>query len=346
MQSLKGVHLAFGRVGTKAVSDAIAAHTDTNVVTWFDADRILASPRYYLAGSQRPFVMSYHHLIHFEQFKRLIAQNPSCPIVFSVRDPIANLKSFARTMLVSYICGHYNEIKKLAAQGKFLALAPDTIEQDFAPIVDYWRYWQAIKRSPNMIVDLSDLSEARFVGTMNRICDFLHLERSTPIVWPGQANSEAAGFLLHYRMDIDFLDREMELFFSLTQDDGAVHDAGPGLVLVGTLPSELLGDFVGPGKTVHVHIKADAMLSQSQLARERETFATFVAVGSVKKQLAAKMLEDYGLIIGLVDALHPMTEAAFIDVFHKRFAAGIVEFLRAHPWLEERWQCAAQLKAA
>jgi hypothetical protein len=346
MQHLKGILLSIGRVATKAVADTISRHTDTDVLSWKDTERVLSSPRYYLLGSARPFVLIYHSQLYFEKFKWLINELPDRPIAFSVRDPIEGLKAYARATLLAFISGHYQEYLDLMDRGQLLTLSPAAVERDFVPVVNYWKFWQAIESHPNMVVDFSDFGEARFSETMTRICDFLDLDITTPIAWSGRSNTEFDTFLINYQLPLNFLDRDVKLFFSREEEEGNVSRNGPGLLPVGTFQSERLDAVLGPGTPLHVHMRADDMLSFSEYRREKEAFTAFACNPQVKDQLAGKLLTDFEVIKTLADAQRESVEQQFLEKFSKTYEADLLQFLRAHPWLEEKWQCVPLLKAA
>jgi hypothetical protein len=343
---LKGFLWSMGRCATKAVAETISAATDAEATSWVDTAKIIEAPRYHLQLLDRPTVLTLHHPQFLNAFGKLLDDHATKPVVFTVRDPIANLESFAATFLTSFVARRVDEAAQHVAAGKSIvaAINPAALDEWLMPTSHIWRQYSALKGSPHLVVDFSELGDAQFAATMTRICDFLGLQLTSPIQWTGEANGASDRFLVGYMRSFQILDRKIELRFTRWDD----YWGDPGVVTLGTLESHLLDPIIGAGGRLFVQAKSDQLLTEGRLDRERAAFAKLLADPALSDTLATQIAVDHAKTEAIVKRELPALQAQLVRQFHKTQRDGVRRFLKAHPALEDNWARwrAAQEKAA
>lgn len=324
-----------GRCATKAVSETITRATGAEATSWVDTPKFIESPNYFLRTYPAPFVVTLHHPQLCDAFAALVAAHRDVPVVFTVRDPVANLESYAKTFLTSFVARRVDEAAKLAAQGGSVAgsINPQALDQWLMPTANLWRQYNAVKDSPHLLVDFSELREPQFVATMERICDFLKLERRAPIAWASESNTDCDRFLVGYMRKFSLFDRALELRFTRWNDYWGEF----GLVTLGALKSPVLSEMLGGDDTLIVHAKADQVLTEGRIAAEREAFAALLAEPGVSDKIAAQIIKDFKQTTGLVDRELTQFQDKLVRQFMRTSRDGVRRFLKAFPALETQW---------
>lgn len=336
-----------GRCATKAVAETITSATQVEATSWVDTARIIEAPQFYLSRLDRPTVLTLHHPQFLDVFGRLLAAYRSLPVVFTVRDPIANLESFAATFLSSFVARRVDEVVQHVAKGGSVvaAINPQALEEWLMPTSHLWRQYEALKGSPHLVVDFTELGEARFVDTMNRICDFLGLPIVNPIGWEGEANGGADRFLVGYQRSFQIFDRKIELRF--TRWDGYWGD--PGTVTLCALRSPVLAPMVGDGGRLWVQARADQLLTAGRLDREQAAFETLFADPAAADSIATQIVADWQKTETIVSRELASLQDQLVQRFFKTQRDGVRRFLKLHPHLEAgwlRWQACHEKRAA
>ena len=332
---LKGFLWSMGRCATKAVAETISAVTDAEATSWVDTARIIEAPRYHLQLLDRPTVLTLHHPQFLDAFGKLLQAHSNQPVVFTVRDPVANLESFAATFLTSFVARRVDEAAQHVAAGNSIvaAINPAALNEWLMPTSHIWRQYNALKASRHLIVDFSELGDAQFAATMTRICAFLELPQRAPVQWTGEANGASDRFLVGYMRTFHILDRKIELRF--TRWDGYWGD--PGVVTLGTLASPLLNPVIGAGGRLFVQARSDQLLTEGRLDRERAAFARLLSDPALCDMLAAQISADHAQTEMIVKRELPALQAHLVHQFHNTQRDGVRRFLKAHPALEENW---------
>jgi hypothetical protein len=335
MTNLKGFLWSMGRCATKAVSDMITQTTNAHATSWVDTPRILEAPRYFMRAYPDPFVLTLHHPQLCEAFAALVGAHRDQPVVFTVRDPIANLESYAKTFLTSFIARRVEEAQKIVQQGGSIVAAINTqaLDQWVMPTANLWLQYNALKDSPHLIVDFSELGEAQFVQTMTRICDFLALERKAPIGWTSESNTDCDRFLIGYLRRFTLMDRALDLRF--TRWDNYWGEFG--LVTLATLKSPVLEPMLGPDMPLYIQVKADQLLTEGRHAAERAGFAQLLAEPGVSEAIATQVMSDYQKTSALVERELPTLQDKLVRQFMKTYRDGARRLLKAEPALEPHW---------
>ena len=333
-----------GRSGTKVIIDTINNHTDAEQLSWIDTPRFIDAPNYFFSLYPGRFGLTLHLCHQTAIYENMLRLMRATPVVLTVRDPVAHLRSYARLFLNSYVARRIDGAVAYVRSGKTIVSSVNLkqLDEDHVPTFDYWRHWSAIKNSPHMIVEFGDLGEARFVRTLNDVCDLFGLERKSPITWPGIANSASDGFIFNYAREFPILDRNLELRFtrwkSLSNE--------PGLVTLGTLRSPLLDIAFGANTELTVQAKADTLLTYGSIAREQEAFALLLSDAEMKDNIAAVIAEDYDIVGQLVDREIDAMHDVLLRKYNATCREGVEKFLREHPAIAEKWSMAAAKKAA
>ena len=335
MSNLRGFLWSMGRCGLKAISDSIRACTDAEATHWIDTARFIESPQYHFMTHPRPFIFVMHQPQYAAAFQSLLATNRELPVLFVVREPLANLRSCAKTFLTSYIARRVDATAALVAKGQFASadIRPEAVDSWLLPMVDYWGHWLAIKASRHLVVEFDDLAANRFVDTVRNICDFLNLDVVAPIEDSGPANLWCDVFFAGYTRTISFLDRDLELRFSRWPDYW--HEAG--LVRIGELQCAALGEMLGGNTKVYVHAKAEKLLTEGRFDREREGFAKLIEVEEVAQALAAQLTSDYRDTMAFVDRELVIFQTMVARKFDAKYGDGMKKFLQANPVLARKW---------
>jgi len=344
MSKLGGFLWSMGRCGTKAVGQTITQHTNAKVVGWVDAPRFIEAPNYFLQTYPRPFVLTMHQPQYTAQFISLLSQRRQIPVVYTVRDPVPNLESYAKIFLSSYISRRIDEIKKHVGTGGSIvaSINHQAVDQWLLPMCDYWRQWTAIKDSPHLLVDFAELGEERFVQTITRMCDFFRLERIQPITWTGTANAECDNFFIGYVRQFSVLGRPMELRFSRWPD----YWGEPGLVTLGGLRSPVLDEILAPETVLNVHVRADRLLTAGSIEEEREGFALLLSNDKLRDAIASQIVKDCKDSKVLIERELKTFQATLIKKFEAKYLAGVRKFVLAHPALTANWSGLSTFKAA
>ncbi len=334
MSNLRGFLWSMGRCGTKAILDTINACTTAEMPSWVDTEQFINAD-YFMQLYSRPFALALHFPQHIAAFEQLVRSHRQTPVVMTVRDPIPNLKSYAKVFLKSFVSRRIDQMAEILGSGKSIIsnVDPAAIDHMIMPMIDYWRHWTAIKDSPHRIVDLSDLEEPRFVETLTEICELFGLKRTRPIRWTGVGNTENDGFFLSYRRELPILGRKLELHF--TRWSGLWGE--PGLVTLGTLRSPLLDGLIGPGGSLFVHGRADQLLCSGGIEREREALRLILEHPELSQMIAEVIVEDHGLVTKMVQDEVEAMQNILIAKFEESFRRDMERFLAVHPWLLERW---------
>ncbi|MBV9549850.1 MAG: hypothetical protein JO256_09285 [Alphaproteobacteria bacterium] len=332
---MRGFLWSMGRCGTKAIWDTINTCTTGEMPSWVDTVQFVESPDYFLQLYSRPFVLALHLPHHTHAYQTLLQDHPHLPVVMAVRDPLPNIKSYAKVFLTSYVSRRIDEVARTLACGGTIigSINPAAIDQWLMPMIDYWRHWSIIEKSPHRIVDLTDLDEMRFGTTLTEITDLFRLDRTTPIAWTGIGNTEIDSFLLSYRRELPLLGRKIELYFTRWRNFWPE----PGLVTLGTLRSPLLDPLIGPDEYLFVHARADKLLSWGGIEREREALGLILGHPELSQMIAAVVIEDHALVTGMVGNELDEFQNVLIAKFNASYRSGVERFLQAHPWLQERW---------
>lgn len=335
MMNLRGFLWSMGRCATKAVSETISRATEAEATSWIDTPRMAAAPHYFLRTYPMPFVLTLHHPQQCDAFAALVAAHRNLPVVLTLRDPIANLESYAKTFFTSFVARRVDEATKRASAGVSVlaAINPKALDEWLMPTADLWRQYSAVKDSPHLILDFSALQEAGFVETMTRVCDFLRLAVKSPIVWTSEANTECDRFLVGYVRTFALFDRRLELRFSRWPD----HWSESGLVTLGTLESAVLEEMMGAAGPLYVHAKTDQLLTEGRLAREREAFAALLAEPGMSDKIAAQVAADCRQVAAIVARELPALQEALIKRFMATSRDGVRRLLKLHPDLETHW---------
>jgi hypothetical protein len=278
--------------------------------------------------------MTLHHPQYFGGFAQLLAALRSTPVVFTVRDPVANLESYAKTFLTSFIARRVDEAAKLVAQNKTVrsTINPQAIEQMLMPTSDLWRQYNAVKDSRYRLVEFSQLGAEHFVATMDSICDFLELERRAPIRWTSEANTEADRFFTGYLRSFTLIDRPMELRFSRWPDYWGEF----GLVTIAEIRHPALAGLIGDDP-LYVQVKADQLLTQGRWEGEREALTGLLVDASFSDKIATQIVKDYELATQLVNRELPGFQESVLNTFLKTNRDGVRRLLKVHPELEDKW---------
>lgn len=344
---LKGFLWSMGRCATKAVADSLTDASDCEATCWVDTAKIIEAPGFHLGLLDRPTVVTLHHPQFLDAFGKLLAQYRDLPVVFTVRDPIANLESFAQTFLTSFVARRVEEAAQHVSKGGSIvaAINPAALEQWLMPTSHLWRQYAAVKDSRHLVVDFSELGADHFAGTMTRIAEFLGLSCHSPFAWSGEANGQADRFLVGYARTFNVLDRKIELRFTRWQR----YWGEPGLVSLGTLRSAILAPLVGAEGSLTVQAKSDQLLTHGRLDRELAAFGRLLETPEVAHALAAQVAADYAKTDEIVTRELPAMQANLVGQFERTQRDGVRRFLKAHPGLEpnwHRWQQAVLRKAA
>lgn len=335
MSHLQGFLWSMGRCGMKAISDTIRRCTPADVTNWVDAPRLLSAQRYYFLTYPKPFVFVMHQPQYAAKFSSVLAANRQTPVIFVVRDPLPNLISCAKTFLTSFVARRVDDIARHVAQGNSVACAinPDAITEWLIPMVDYWGHWNAVEKSPYLLVDFDDLSSQRYVETLSGICEFLKLEITSPIVDSGPANLACDVFFAGYVRNFAILDRSLELRFSRWDD----YWNEPGLTRIGQISSDNLAPILGGSTRLNVHVRADQALCEGRFTQERIAFALLAERDEVVQPIVAQVLKDYRDTLGFVerDLLH--FQALVQQRFEAKYGHGLKRFYKTHPHIAEKW---------
>ncbi len=334
MSQLQGFLWSMGRCATKAVADTISAHTPAHATSWVDTTQMMKSPAYYIKHAPVPLVMTLHHPQYCDTFGKLTQQFADAPVVHTVRDPISNLKSFAKTFLTSFVARRVDEAGQLSAQGKSVADAinPAALEEWLLPTADLWRQYNAYKNSPHLIVDFADLGEDHFVGTMEEIIGFLGLTIETPITWTTEANTECDRFFVGYQRSFTLMDKKLDLQFSRWPN----HWGEFGMTTLGELRSEALREVCGDDP-IYIHIASDQLCTFGRLDYECATFAAYMAEDAVREAIAHQVATDYANTAEIVAKDLTGLQSRLIAKFEKTSRNGVKRFLKLKPELEARW---------
>jgi hypothetical protein len=335
MGNLKGFLWSMGRCATKAVSETISHMTETEATSWVDTPKIVAAPNYYLHTYPTPFVLTLHHPQFCDAFAKLVAAHRSIPTVFTVRDPVANLESYANTFLTTFVARRVDEAVKIKEKGQSVSagINPQAIEQWLMPTANLWKQYNAVKDSPYLLIDFSELSQAHFAETMARICNFYRLEIKTPAVWTGEANTASDRFLIGYLRTFRLVDRSLDLRFTRWDD----YWDESGLVSLGTLRSARLRALTGDDGPLHVHARADQLLTEGRIERERQAFARLLAEPALSDAMAMQIVSDFERTVEIVAQELPGLQAAVVRQFMKTSRDGVRRLLKEHPALEDHW---------
>ncbi len=335
MGNLKGFLWSMGRCATKAVSETITQATDAEATSWVDTPRIVAAAEYYLRYYPSPLILTLHHPQFCDEFAKLIAANKEVPTVFTVRDPVANLESYASTFLTSYIARRVDEAVKMKETGKTVSssINPQALEQWLLPTANLWRQYNAVKAAPCLLVDFSELGQAQFSQTIERICDFFGLEMKRPALWVGEANTSSDRFLIGYLRNFRLFGRTMELRFTRWND----YWGESGLVTLGTLRSPHLRSVTGDDGPLHVHARADQLLTEGRITREREMFAAMLSDQAAADALARQIALDFRRTSEIVEQELPALQANLVRQFMKTNRDGVKRLVKEHPALEAHW---------
>lgn len=335
MTNLKGFLWSMGRCGTKALVETITDCTSADAPSWVDTPRLVDASGYFLKSYPNSFVVTLHFPQHYASYVSLLNQFRDRPVVLTVREPISNLKSYAKVFLNSYISRRVNDVIAHVARGGTVvgAIQPVVFDQWVVPIVDYWQHWSAICGSPNMVVDVTDLDESRFVDTMTDICDFLGLERTRPVAWQGVGNRECDNFFVGYAREFTILGRKMELRFSRWNNLWSE----PGLVTLGALRAPELDGLLGEGVPLYVHAKADRLLTAGSIDRERDAFSALLGEPSLSGPLAVEIVRDHDLVRSLVQNELETLQRLLIAKYKAAYSQSVEKFVMEHPALRERW---------
>jgi hypothetical protein len=332
------------RCGTKAIIETINDCTDLEMQGWVDTQRFVDAPDYLIPLYPRPFGLTFHFPQHTPSYEALLQNHRDIPAVFTVRDPVPNLKSYARVFLNSFVSRRIDDIVTHAAAGNSIVgmINPLALDHWVMPMMDYWHHWSAMKNSPHKVVDFDDVLEARFVETMNEICDLFGLERTKPIAWSGVGNTESDTFFVGYAREFAILGRKLQLRFS--RWNGLWSE--PGLVMIGTLRAPALDVLLGPGAGLHVHAKADQLLCEDTIARERDAFSVIMSDPEFSRAMAEVIVRDYELVTKLVGSELEELQDILVEKFEDSYLPSVERFLRAHPALAQRWTSVSLSKAA
>jgi hypothetical protein len=282
-----------------------------------------------------PFVLTLHHPQFCDAFAKLLAAQRSVPTVFTVRDPVANLESYTNTFLTSFIARRVDDaaMAKEKGQNVSAAINAKALEQWLMPTANLWRQYSAVKDSPHLLIDFSELGQAHFVQTMERICAFYGLETKAPAFWAGEANTDCDRFLVGYVRNFRLIDRTLELRFTRWDD----YWGESGLVSLGTLHSTRLQDVTGDSGPLYVHARADQLLTEGRIEHERQAFARLFADPALSDALATQIATDFRRTGEIVAQELPALQASLVRQFMKTNRDGVRRLLKEHPALEERW---------
>jgi len=343
MSNLRGFLWSMGRCGTKSILDTINACTTAEMPSWVDTAQFVNAD-YFLQLYSRPLALALHMPQHTAAYEALLRNHRHIPVVLAVRDPIPNLKSYAKVFLKSFISRRIDQVAANLASGQSVisCIDPAAIDQWVMPMIDYWRQWSIIKDSPHRIVDLSDLEEPRFVETLTGICDLFGLQRTKPITWSGVGNTENDGFFLAYKREFPLFGRQLELRFTRWSSLWGE----PGLVTLGILRSPVLDGLIGPGGSLYVHGKADQLLCSGGIEREREALGLVLGHPELSQMIAEVIVEDHALVAKWVQDEQENMQNILIAKFEASSRRGVEQFLAAHPWLQERWSSISLANAA
>ncbi len=344
MSNLHGFLWSMCRCGTKAIIETINDCTHAEAQDWVDTQRFVDLPDYFLPLYPWPFALTFHFPQHTASYEDLLRKNRDVPVVFTVRDPVPNLKSYARVFLNSFVSRRIDDIVAHVAAGNSIVgtINPLAFDQWVMPMMDYWRHWNSMKDSPHKIVDFNDVTEARFVETMNEICDLYGFERTKPITWSGVGNTESDTFFVGYMREFSILGRKLQLRFSRW---GGLWSE-PGLVTLGTLRTPALDALLGPGIGLNVHAKADQLLSPGGRERELEMLSVILCDAQFGRAMAEVIVRDYEVVTKLVQSELEELQDILIEKFEDSYLPSVERFLRVHPSLEKKWSSVSLSKAA
>lgn len=335
MDNLKGFLWSMGRCATKAVSETITQVTQAEATSWVDTPRIIEAPAYFLRSYPRPFVLTLHHPQFCDAFAKLVAAHPTIPTVFTVRDPIANLESYAGTFLTSFIARRVDEAVKMKEKGQSISASinPQALDQWLMPTANLWKQYQAVKDSPLMLVDFSELGQAHYAQTMTRICAHFGIEVNAPISMESEANTACDRFLVGYVRNFRLFDRTLELRFTRWAD----YWGEPGLVTLGALRSSVLDEMLGADGPLIVQARADQLLTEGRIERERAAFANLLSDPALTKAIGSQIASDYARTGQIVRDELPALQDKLVRQFMKTNRDGVRRLLKAHPQLETHW---------
>lgn len=332
---LKGFLWSVGRSGTKAIIDSINSHTSARSVNWQDSSKLIESPKFFNQYANVDFVPTLHFPRLCGLYGEIVKENPELPVVYAVRDPISSIQSYADAFLATHISRQIDKMKEHEAKGgKILATFDHQLLDQLAiPSADIWGHYKAFKHSPHLIVEFSELGEASFVDTINRMNDFLGLETTSSVVWPGISNQACDKFLGHYRRTFQILDRIVELHFIRWDNYWPDHN----LIKLGTLKSDRLKDLAGEEGELQVLAPSAQICTEDQWQFERDAFQNLLSDVEVVETLATQIVDDFNYMVDTVKREVPALKEALCTKFDKTQRKGVRRFLKEHPEYADLW---------
>lgn len=332
---LKGFLWSVGRCGTKAFVEAINGHTDARSLNWIDSPNVVESPEYFGRLATGGFVPTLHQPQLCDKFAQLVQSYPDLPVVYSVRDPISNLRSFAEVFLSSFIGRRIDEIAAFEKKGGAVekTFNPELLDQLVLPSADIWGHYKGFKDSPHLIVEFSEIGEASFVETMTRVNEFLGLETTTPIVWPGVSNRGCDKFFVFYTRAFQLFDRNINLYFTRWKD----YWPEQNLKKIGTLKSTALDPVIGEGEELQVLASTSQLCTEDLWAFEMEAFDTLFSDAAAADKIADQVVADYEYVTQTVAREAPAIKNKLCAKFDKTYRNGVRRFLKEHPDYLDLW---------
>ena len=102
MSNLRGFLWSMGRCGTKSILDTINACTTAEMPSWVDTAQFVNAD-YFLRLYSRPLALVLHMPQDTAAYEALLRNHRHIPGVLTVRDPIPNLKSYAKVFKKSFV---------------------------------------------------------------------------------------------------------------------------------------------------------------------------------------------------------------------------------------------------